>query len=132
MPYALIPDGFTLKKVTKTQEKAVKDFRRHENVEALINNPEIIKQIIITGVAVLVAREGKQALDELKALGASIPKTVEDAYIKKRDVGAPVAVSIENIVDFAIKQFTGEEWTLTLLSSLRGRLSLYLLFIVFS
>jgi hypothetical protein len=109
MPYALIPDGFTLKKVTKTQEKAVKDFRRHENVEALINNPEIIKQIIITGVAVLVAREGKQALDELKALGASIPKTVEDAYIKKRDVGAPVAVSIENIVDFAIKQFTGEE-----------------------
>ena len=68
MPYALIPDGFTLKKVTKQQQDAVNRHRRHENVEALINNPEIIKQIIITGVALLAAREGKEALDELKKL----------------------------------------------------------------
>ena len=38
MPYALIPDGFTLKKVTKAQEQAVNAKRRHDNVQAFIEN----------------------------------------------------------------------------------------------
>ena len=51
MPYALIPEGFTLKKVTKAQEKAVKDKRRHDDVIAILNNPETITLIagIISG-----------------------------------------------------------------------------------
>ena len=102
MPVALVPDGFELKKVTKLQKDAVDRYYRHENVKALINNPEIIKQLIITGVALLAAREGKEALEELKKLGATIPKTVEDAYTKKRDVGAPVAVSLEQVVEYGL------------------------------
>ena len=39
MPYALIPDGYSLKKVTKLQKQAVNDKRRHDNVMAFINNP---------------------------------------------------------------------------------------------
>ena len=103
--YALVPDGFELKKVTKKQKEAVDRYYRHENVKALIDNPEIIKQMIITGVALLAAREGKEALDELKKLGATIPKAAEDAYTKKRDVGAPVGVSLEQIVDYGFKRF---------------------------
>ena len=38
MPYALIPDGYSLKKVTKAQEQAVKAKRRHDNVQAFIEN----------------------------------------------------------------------------------------------
>jgi hypothetical protein len=38
MPYVLIPDGFTLKKVTKAQEHAVNAKRRHDNVQAFIEN----------------------------------------------------------------------------------------------
>jgi hypothetical protein len=38
MPYALIPEGFTLKKVTKLQEDAVKEHRRHEDVKTFLNN----------------------------------------------------------------------------------------------
>jgi len=38
MPYALIPEGFELKKVTKAQEEAVKAKRRHDNVQAFIEN----------------------------------------------------------------------------------------------
>ena len=72
MPFALIPDGFSLVKVTKAQEKAVSDKRRHDDVVALVNNPEIIKQIIITGAAFLIAKEGKEALQDLKDLGVSI------------------------------------------------------------
>ena len=38
MPYALIPEGFELKKVTKAQEQAVNAKRRHDNVQAFIEN----------------------------------------------------------------------------------------------
>ena len=71
MSYALIPDGYSLKKVTKAQKQAVIDKRRHDNVVTLVNNPEIIKQIIITGTAFLIAREGKAALADLKDLDLS-------------------------------------------------------------
>ena len=100
MSYALIPDGYSLKKVTKAQKQAVIDKRRHDNVVTLVNNPEIIKQIIITGAAFLIAREGKEALADLKDLGVNISQDVESAYIKKRQFGdAPVGVSIEQLVE---------------------------------
>ncbi len=100
MSYALIPDGYSLKKVTKAQKQAVIDKRRHDNVVTLVNNPEIIKQIIITGTAFLIAREGKQALADLKDLGVNISQDVESAYTKKRQFGdAPVGVSIEQLVE---------------------------------
>jgi len=38
MPYALIPDGYTLKKVTKLQKQAVNDKRRHDDVVAFLSN----------------------------------------------------------------------------------------------
>jgi hypothetical protein len=38
MPVALVPDGYTLKKVTKDQEKALKDFKKHENVKAFLGS----------------------------------------------------------------------------------------------
>ena len=109
MPFALIPDGFSLKKVTKLQEKAVNDKRRHDNVVTILNNPEIIKQIIITGVGFLAIRESKEALKDLKDLGVNISQDVEDAYTKKRTVKAgdfiaPVGVSLEDIVDEALKR----------------------------
>ena len=105
MSYALIPDGYSLKKVTKAQKQALTDKRRHDNVVTLINNPEIIKQIIITGSALLIAREGKQALADLKELGVNVSQDVEDAYTKKRQFGdAPVGVSIEQIVESAFQR----------------------------
>ena len=106
MPYALIPDGYSLKKVTKLQKQALNDKRRHDNVVAFINNPELMKQIIITGVAFLAVREGKEALQDLKDLGVNISQDVEDAYTKKRSVGAPVSISIEQVVDEALKRLT--------------------------
>ena len=54
MPYALIPDGFTLKKVTKAQEEAVKAKRRHDNVQAFIEN-ENTPLLVGAGALVLSA-----------------------------------------------------------------------------
>ena len=108
MPYALIPDGYSLKKVTKLQKQALNDKRRHDNVVAFIQNPELMKQIIITGAAFLIAKEGKDALQDLKDLGVNISEDVEDAYTKKRQFGdAPVAVSIEQIIDATLTRLFG-------------------------
>jgi len=102
MAYALIPDGYSLKKVTKAQEQALKDKRRHDDVVTVLNNPEIVKQIIITGFAFLAVREGKEALQDLKDLGVSISQDAEDAYTKKRAIGgAPVGLSIEDLLKAA-------------------------------
>jgi len=38
MPIALVPDGFTLKKVTKEQEDALKDHRKHEDFKAFLGS----------------------------------------------------------------------------------------------
>ena len=38
MPIALVPDGFTLKKVTKLQEQALKDHRKHEDFKAFLSS----------------------------------------------------------------------------------------------
>ena len=49
MPYALIPDGYSLKKVTKLQKQAVNEKRRHDNVMALLNNentPLVVASIV--------------------------------------------------------------------------------------
>ena len=110
MPFALIPDGYSLKKVTKLQQKAVNDKRRHDNVVTVLNNPEIVKQIIITGFAFLAVREGKEALDDLKAAGVSISKDVEDAFTKKRSFGAPAGgVSFEQILEEGLKRIFSNE-----------------------
>lgn len=38
MGYALIPDGYSLEKVTKDQKQAVNEKRRHDDVLALLSN----------------------------------------------------------------------------------------------
>jgi len=53
MPYALIPDGFELKKVTKLQEEAVKAHRRHEDMVALLGNEKV--PLLVAGGVVLVS-----------------------------------------------------------------------------
>ena len=45
MPFALIPDGFTIQKVTAAQERAVKSKRRQDDLIALINNPQTVAVI---------------------------------------------------------------------------------------
>ena len=59
MPYALIPEGYTLKKVTKTQEKAVKDLRRSEYIKELLDNettlPLILGPVLVPIIALTIS-----------------------------------------------------------------------------
>jgi hypothetical protein len=67
MSYALIPDGFTLKKVNKLQKEAVNAKRRHDDVLALLSNP--------TAVSVFGASAAALALG---AIAPTFIKLLED------------------------------------------------------
>jgi len=74
--YALIPDGYTLEKVTKLQKQAVDAKRRHDNVEALLANPNT--PLVLGGGALL-------AITPL--LFDLFRKAVEDSGVVLPDVG---------------------------------------------
>jgi len=97
MPDALIPDGFTLKKVTKSQERAVNAKRRHDNVQTLLENPATIpvvaSSIGLLAGGVLVDRIIKKLADEGVKVSASTAEKTKDAV-----VGAAFAITPQNII----------------------------------
>jgi len=109
LPFALIPEGFKLQKVTKAQERAVNEKRRHDDMIALLNNPETVSSAVTLVLAYLTAQASKTAVQELKDLGASISDDVESAYTKKRTFveGQPIGVSVEQLVESGLKRLTG-------------------------
>jgi len=106
MPFALIPDGYSLKKVTKLQLKALNDKRRHDNVVAFINNPELMKQIIVVVAGYLALKEAQDVYEYLGEKGVQIQQDVKDEYTRKRSFGAPTGagVSIDDILEEALKR----------------------------
>ena len=55
MPYALIPKDYTLEKVTRAQESAVRSKRRHDDIIAILSNENAA--LGITALASIVASE---------------------------------------------------------------------------
>ena len=51
--YALIPDGYSLTQVTKAEEEALKDLRKHEDFKTFLGSPQ--SGTAVGGVAVGVA-----------------------------------------------------------------------------
>jgi len=110
VPFALIPEGFKLQKVTKAQERAVNAKRKHDDVIALLNNPETVSSAVTLVLAYFTAKAGKEALEDLKNLGVNITQEVEDAYTKKRTFfDAPVGISIEQFVDAQLDKLFGRD-----------------------
>ena len=54
--YALIPDGYSLTKVTKGEEEALKDLRKHEDFKTFLGSPQSGTAVggVAVGVALLV------------------------------------------------------------------------------
>ena len=97
MPDALIPDGFTLKKVTKSQERAVNAKRRHDNMQTLLENPATIPVVasslgLLVG-GVLVDRILKFLADEGVEVSKSTAEKTKDAV-----VGAAFAITPQNLI----------------------------------
>jgi len=63
MPFALIPDGFKLQKVTKLQKEAIDRYNSSKNIEAFFEGPasaELVKAVAIVVTPIVLAALAKQ------------------------------------------------------------------------
>ena len=106
MPYALIPDGYTLKKVTKTQEKAVKDLRRSEYIKELLDTettlPLIMGPILVPIIAVIISELLKEVPGvpknyfQTEGLQQRINSLLTTLQFKRQEADAPVGSGIQS------------------------------------
>jgi len=78
MAYALIPDGYTLKSVTKLQKQAISEKRRHDDVIAILNNSQtpLVAAGIIT--AFLAGRAADKIIQDLENAGETISEKTKE------------------------------------------------------
>mgnify|MGYP003627731854 CR=1 FL=1 len=106
MPYALIPDGYTLKKVTKTQEKAVKDLRRSEYIKELLDNettlPLILGPVLVPIIALAISELLKDVPGlpkdylQTKGLQQRVESLLTTLQFKRQEADAPVGSGIQS------------------------------------
>ena len=79
MPFALIPDGYSLKKVTKLQKQAINSKRRHDNVMAILENSQT--PLVVAGIvtAFLAGRAADSIIDDIKETTGAITSGTEKA-----------------------------------------------------
>ena len=124
MPYALIPDGYSLKKVTKLEKQAVDDKRRHDDIVALLNNPntpvvvggavatffgvrfasDVIEDLESKGVALTddVKQKVREAVDKVNPLNVDLTKVAKGLGA---DTGPAPSVTLEEVLAEARRRF---------------------------
>jgi hypothetical protein len=93
MPFALIPDGYSLKKVTKLQKQAVSDKRRHDNVMKLLENPTTLPTLATLIGGALIAKTVDDTLEGLVDQGINIVDQTKDA-VKISVTSKPLPISV--------------------------------------
>ena len=107
MPYVLIPDGHKLEKATKLQVDAVSSKRRHDDVVALLANPNtplVLGGLVTAFFGVKLAESIIEDLENrLGALSEDVKQGIKDTIdIKLPTFGAPapVAPTISDLITY--------------------------------
>ena len=72
MSYALVPDGYTLKKVTKAQKEAVDKFYSSQNIDSFLDGQasgELVKAVAIVVTPIVLAVLAKGGFEGLGEKG---------------------------------------------------------------
>ena len=106
MPYALIPDGYSLKKVTKLQQQAVNEKRRHDDVIALLSNENI--PLVVGGVGLLAATPllVDWILGLLDEQNVTVTDTQKEAIKRGIILGPAPAVVFKKLTELDLSDFT--------------------------
>jgi len=94
MPFALIPDGFKLQKVTKLQKEAVDKYNSSKNVEAFFEGPasaELVKAVAIVVTPIVLAVLAKRGYDFAE-------EEVKDILTAGSDLGEDLITNIANTI----------------------------------
>ena len=90
MPYALIPDGYSLKKVTKLQKQAVNEKRRHDDVVALLNNENTPLVVVGLATALLIPTLAKQVSIDTGTAEEVIQESIKTAFFEGTLLGKTI------------------------------------------
>jgi len=93
MPFALVPDGFKLQKVTKLQKEAIDKYNSNKNIEAFFEGPasaELVKAVAIVVTPIVLAVLAKRGVefaqeevsDIVQATSAAAGGIISDDRIK--------------------------------------------------
>jgi len=85
MPFALIPEGFELIKVTKAQEQAVSKYYNQQRINSLLENPAIplaVSAASLTGVAGLKLKDYLVSLQ----LNEKVDDFIDNTTDKVKDI----------------------------------------------
>ena len=77
MPFALIPEGYKLQKVTKLQKEAVDKFYTSQNVDSFLDGQasgELVKAVAIVVTPIVFAALAKQGVEGLPKLDDLLEK----------------------------------------------------------
>ena len=72
MPFALIPDGYKLQKVTKLQKEAVDKFYSSKNIDSFLDGQasgELVKAVAIVVTPIVLAALAKRVGDDIDLTG---------------------------------------------------------------
>ena len=97
MPYALIPDGYSLKQVTKLQKQAVDDKRRHDDIVALLNNPNTP---VVVGGAIATffgVRFASDVITDLENKGVALTDDVKQKIRDTVDKVNPLNIDVTKV-----------------------------------
>jgi len=98
MSYALIPDGYSLKKVTKAQKQALSDKRRHDNVLAILDNPTTVPILATTAATLLAGVAIDKFIEEIDIpTSDEIKKAAKETAIKSAFAITPQNLALEAI-----------------------------------
>ena len=81
MPFALIPEGFKLQKVTKAQQQAIDKFNSSKNMQAFFEGPassELVKAVTIVVTPIVLAALAKRGYEFAEEETKDILKAVTE------------------------------------------------------
>ena len=104
MPYALIPDGYSLKKVTKLQKQAVNEKRRHDDVVAFLSNtntPVVLRLV----TAYLAANVASGIIEDLEETVGPIAEDTKTAIVETVDIRLSRPAAIREAIVKGLSEF---------------------------
>ena len=90
MPFALIPDGYKLQKVTKLQKEAVDKFYSSKNIDSFLDGQasgELVKAVAIVVTPIVLAALAKQGIEGLPSADSIIDKALEAVNVDLSAIG---------------------------------------------
>jgi DNA polymerase III delta subunit len=113
MPFALIPEGFELRKVTKLQQAAVDKYYSDKNTQAFLEGDgpkELVKVAAIVVTPIVLAALAKQLQERAKEEGISISEDAIGLLLRLNPVTLPIdaALSLTRQFNFLTEEQEAE------------------------